>query len=125
MGGGHRPVRGPPLPSPPPHDSLPLCPDATQLFGRFGSLSRCVLPPSRSMALAEFSNAGEAKTAFRALAYKKFKHLPLYLEFAPEGLFHTAADPTRTAKAADSEGARRWQACWVRSEGVTTNPLPP
>lgn len=58
------------------------------------------------MALAEFSNAGEAKTAFRALAYKKFKHLPLYLEFAPEGMFQRAADPTRAAKAADSAGAR-------------------
>lgn len=26
----------------------------------------------------------EAKTAFRQLAYSKFKHLPLYLEWAPD-----------------------------------------
>lgn len=29
----------------------------------------------------------EAKTAFRHLAYSKFKHLPLYLEWAPDKVF--------------------------------------
>jgi multiple RNA-binding domain-containing protein 1 len=30
---------------------------------------------------------GEARTAFTRLAYSKFKHLPLYLEWAPENTF--------------------------------------
>ena len=44
-----------------------------------GSLSRVVLPPSRSIALVEFVSSSHATKAFKALAYTKFKHVPLYL----------------------------------------------
>lgn len=37
----------------------------------------------------EFVESSEAKAAFIHLAYKKFKHVPLYLEFAPEGLLQS------------------------------------
>lgn len=37
--------------------------------------------------LVEFIHNSEAKTAFRQLAYSKFKHLPLYLEWAPDKVF--------------------------------------
>jgi multiple RNA-binding domain-containing protein 1 len=37
----------------------------------------------------EFLEPSEAKTAFTKLAYTKFKHLPLYLEWAPSDTFTT------------------------------------
>jgi len=54
-----------------------------QLFGKHGSLNCLVLAPSRALALAEFLEPSEARAAFRALAYTRFKHTPLYLEWAP------------------------------------------
>ena len=39
------------------------------------------------MALVEFIEASDARKAFKTLAYKKFKHVPLYLEWAPLGCF--------------------------------------
>ena len=57
------------------------------LFGRYGSLLRLVLPPTKAVALVEYSLASNAKVAFKALAYKKFHHVPLYVEFAPADIF--------------------------------------
>jgi multiple RNA-binding domain-containing protein 1 len=42
-----------------------------------------LLPPSRTIALVEFEHSTDAKKAFRKLAYRKFKHVPIYLEWAP------------------------------------------
>lgn len=39
--------------------------------------------------IVEFLEPSEAKTAFTKLAYTKFKHLPLYLEWAPSDTFTT------------------------------------
>jgi len=36
----------------------------------------------------EFVEPAEARTAFRRLAYSRFKHVPLYLEWAPDDTFH-------------------------------------
>jgi RNA recognition motif-containing protein len=47
-----------------------------------------VLPPSRAIALVEFLEVNEAKKAMRSLAYTPFRHVPLYLEWAPTGVFH-------------------------------------
>lgn len=46
-------------------------------------VGRVLLPPSRSVALVEFLVAANARTAFRRLAYTRFQHVPLYLEWAP------------------------------------------
>lgn len=59
------------------------------LFAKFGILGRIVLPPSGVTALIEFLDPSEAKSAFKKLAYSKFKHLPLYLEWAPDKIFKT------------------------------------
>jgi len=58
-----------------------------RLFVKLGSLGRIVLPPSRTMALVEFIESSVAQRAFKSLAYKKFKHVPLYLEWAPSDIF--------------------------------------
>jgi multiple RNA-binding domain-containing protein 1 len=72
--------------------------DLIELFGKFGDLGRVVLPPSRTIALVEFSHQNEAKAAFRKLAFSKFKHLPLYLEWAPVGTFTTPFDKLQAEK---------------------------
>jgi multiple RNA-binding domain-containing protein 1 len=44
-----------------------------QLFERFGSIGRVVLPPTKTLALVEFLEAAEGRKAFKGLAYKRFK----------------------------------------------------
>ena len=44
---------------------------------------RILLPPSRTIALVEYSHSSDAKKAFRKMAYRRFKHVPIYLEWAP------------------------------------------
>lgn len=41
------------------------------------------------LALVEFLEPSEARKAFTKLAYTKYKHLPLYLEWAPDNSFIT------------------------------------
>lgn len=63
------------------------------LFGRHGALARLVLPPSRAIAVVEFADARAAKRAFSGLAYTRFQRVPLYLEWAPVGVFGDAPAP--------------------------------
>lgn len=63
-----------------------------ELFSPQGSLGRVLLPPSGLTAIIEFLEPTEAKRAFTRLAYSKFHHVPLYLEWAPVGVF-VAAKP--------------------------------
>jgi len=59
--------------------------DLTKVFHGIGGdvPQRILLPPSKTAALIEYGHATDARRAFRRLAYKKFKHVPLYLEWAP------------------------------------------
>lgn len=57
------------------------------VFGRFGTLVKVVMPPSRTVSLIEFTTPQEARAAFKHLAYKQFKDAPLFLEWAPTGVF--------------------------------------
>ncbi|KAM6931091.1 putative RNA-binding protein 19 [Xenentodon cancila] len=61
-----------------------------ELFSPHGSLGRVLLPPSGLTAIIEFLEPTEAKRAFTRLAYSKFHHVPLYLEWAPVGVFVAA-----------------------------------
>ena len=66
-----------------PYDTL--LEDLTKVFHGIGGdvPQRILLPPSKSAALVEYGHAVDARRAFRRLSYKKFKHVPLYLEWAP------------------------------------------
>lgn len=57
--------------------------DMVKLFEPFGPLIQVILPPAAISAMVEFAEATHAKKAFSKLAYTNFKHLPLYLEWAP------------------------------------------
>jgi multiple RNA-binding domain-containing protein 1 len=77
--------------------NLPFDTEAAELrhiFEKFGTLGRVVLPPTKAVALVEFFEPSEAKTAFRTLAYSKFKNVPLFLEMAPI----KALTPSKTGK---------------------------
>ncbi|OAD52210.1 putative RNA-binding protein 19, partial [Eufriesea mexicana] len=63
--------------------------DIRQLFAQHGELGRVIMPPSGITALVEFLEPSEARLAFMKLAYTKYKHLPLYLEWAPDNSFTT------------------------------------
>ncbi|KAM5193683.1 putative RNA-binding protein 19 isoform 2-T2 [Mantella aurantiaca] len=60
-----------------------------EVFGRFGDLGRVLIPEGGITAIMEFTEPTEAKQAFRKLAYTKFQHVPLYLEWAPMNVFNT------------------------------------
>jgi len=53
------------------------------LFSQHGDLGRLLMPPFGITAIVEYITQTDAKKAFINLAYSKFKHLPLYLEWAP------------------------------------------
>mmetsp|Transcript_21995 Transcript_21995/g.28297 ORF Transcript_21995/g.28297 Transcript_21995/m.28297 type:complete len:402 (-) Transcript_21995:1148-2353(-) len=52
-----------------------------KIFGRFSDAIEVLLPPSKSLALIKFSHRNDAKKAFKRIAYKRFMHVPLYLEW--------------------------------------------
>ncbi|KAK2080715.1 hypothetical protein QBZ16_000569 [Prototheca wickerhamii] len=92
--------------------NLPYSSDEAELAGLFAEAAgeppaRFVLPPTRALALLEFDDAVEAKRAFRRLAYKNYQHVPLYLEWAPKGIFSgkRAAPKPKTAAAGTQPAA--------------------
>lgn len=79
--------------------------DLRTIFAKHGAVGRVIIPPSKTMAVVEMFEDSEARTAFRSLAYRKFKHVPLYLEWAPEGCLEAAAvTEAANAKAAEEDG---------------------
>ncbi|KAJ3375888.1 hypothetical protein GGF31_003093 [Allomyces arbusculus] len=70
------------------------------LFAKFGDLGRIVVPPAGTVAIVEYLTNNDAKNAFRHLAYKRFKSLPLYLEWAPQNCFEVPYDPAKHARGA-------------------------
>jgi multiple RNA-binding domain-containing protein 1 len=79
------------------------------LFSPFGELGRVLLPPRGVTAIVEFLEPTEAKAAFRKLAYSKFRHMPLYLEWAPMDVFRTAAQRVESKPSENkTKGKLQW-----------------
>ena len=64
--------------------------DLREMCEKFGTLSQLVLPSTRTIAIAEFLESNEARRAFQGLAYKRYRHVPLYVEWAPRDIFKTS-----------------------------------
>ncbi|OMO70468.1 hypothetical protein CCACVL1_18896 [Corchorus capsularis] len=47
--------------------------ELAKMFGKFGSLDKIILPPTKTLALVVFLEPAEARAAFKGLAYKRFK----------------------------------------------------
>lgn len=57
----------------------------SRLFSKYGVLELTAFPQSGLFALLRFTQAQDAKVAFRRLSFKLFQGAPLYLEWAPVG----------------------------------------
>ncbi|CAH0476730.1 unnamed protein product [Peronospora belbahrii] len=77
--------------------------ELAQLFRKHGEIGRFLLPPSKTLAVVEFLEPSEARKAFRSLAYKKYQHVPLYLEWAPVKLLDQSASASSSAKESVSD----------------------
>ena len=53
------------------------------IIHRFGAIDSFLIPPSKTVGLIEFIEPSEARKAFNGLAYRRYHHVPLYLEWAP------------------------------------------
>lgn len=56
------------------------------------------MPPSGTIAVVEFKEKAQARTAFRALAYRKLKDSALFLEMAPKYALEEGAIPKKEAE---------------------------
>ena len=74
------------------------------LFRGYGQLAQTLLTPSSTLGLVEFLEVGEARRAFRSLAYHKHRGVPIYLELAPTGLLQPNA-PTGSLGARSTNAA--------------------
>lgn len=64
----------------------------------FGTVTRVLMPPAGTIAVAEFSDSPSARAAFASLAYSRFKDTVLFLEKAPVGLFIPGFAPDQSAE---------------------------
>lgn len=81
--------------------------ELAQLFRKHGEIGRFLLPPSKTLALVEFFEPSEARKAFRSLAYKKYQHVPLYLEWAPVKVFTKPSSAASSGQSGEQKGIKR------------------
>lgn len=95
--------------------------DIKKVFNKHGVLNRVVLPPSGVTAIIEFAEPAEARASFKKLAYSKFFNLPLYLEWAPVGVFSRPASTQElsTVKISLEEEVKPKEPFEVRPDPVT------
>ena len=72
-----------------------------KLLEPYGTVTKLLLPPTGTIAIAEYEHASQAKSAFKALAYRKLGDSLIFLEKAPKDLF----SPTTTASSGKSSVA--------------------
>lgn len=76
--------------------NLPFALDEEELKSMFtdmGTVLRWILPPSHTLAFVEFSSNQDASRAFKSLTFKRYKSVPIYLEWAPRDIFdHSKKD---------------------------------
>lgn len=75
-----------------------------EVFERYGALKKLEIGPFNTLALAEFENEKQAKTAMKNLAYHKFNYLmPLYLEYAPLSISRDHTKKTKKERQLEEE----------------------
>ena len=91
------------------------------LFEPFGLPARIVLPPRGISALVEFSQASVAKKIFKKLAYTEFKDLPIYLEWAPCGVFEANDSNGKTETIVEEESMGQGSTVFVKNLNFKSN----
>eukprot|EP00580_Thalassiosira_gravida_P013877 CAMPEP_0201682814 /NCGR_PEP_ID=MMETSP0494-20130426/51808_1 /ASSEMBLY_ACC=CAM_ASM_000839 /TAXON_ID=420259 /ORGANISM="Thalassiosira gravida, Strain GMp14c1" /LENGTH=907 /DNA_ID=CAMNT_0048166577 /DNA_START=501 /DNA_END=3224 /DNA_ORIENTATION=+ len=94
--------------------------DLTKVFHGIGGdvPQNILLPPSKTAALVEYGHATDARRAFRRLAYKKFKHVPLYLEWAPMEAEGKRESPTSEGDATNHDVPKQGSSDTVTKQGL-------
>ncbi|KAK7520509.1 hypothetical protein IWZ03DRAFT_139930 [Phyllosticta citriasiana] len=64
-----------------------------KMFEDHGKVTRFLMPPSGTIAIVEFAQPPQARSAFASLAYRKIKDSILFLEKAPKDLFKEGVKP--------------------------------
>jgi len=79
--------------------------ELSEIFSKHGEMGRLLMPPFGITAIVEYIDSSDAKKAFQNLAYSKFKHTPLYLEWAPVGVLsgEVTAKPEEEDEEKDGE----------------------
>jgi multiple RNA-binding domain-containing protein 1 len=72
-------------------------------FSRYGLLIRFVLAPNNTMAVAEYVDKKHAENCMKKLSYFEIDGLPLYLEYAPEGLIKSKSSTEDNSKSIRAE----------------------
>ncbi|KAL1195109.1 Polyadenylate-binding protein 6 [Cardamine amara subsp. amara] len=78
--------------------------ELAQMFGKFGSLDKIVLPPTKTLALVVFLEPAEARAAMKGMAYKRYIDAPLKLEWAPGNILEPKTLPDNNEKKSDVGG---------------------
>ena len=63
------------------------------IFEAYGTVKKVLMPPSGTIAIVDLDQAVQAKSAFGALSYRKFKDSILFLEKAPQSIFEVEGIP--------------------------------
>ncbi|PFH36270.1 RNA recognition motif-containing protein [Besnoitia besnoiti] len=80
--------------------------DLLRLFERVGPLARFLLAPSKTVAIVQYEREKDAEVAFRRLAYRQYKGVPLFLEKAPVNVFVEREEEKQQARKAAAEEIR-------------------
>ena len=64
------------------------------LFDGYGSVKRLLVPPSGTIAIVQMEHPGHARSAFKALAYRRLRDTVLFLEKAPKSIFNGRPRPS-------------------------------
>ncbi|GFS21777.1 multiple RNA-binding domain-containing protein 1 [Elysia marginata] len=68
-----------------------------EIFSKHGTVNRVLMPPSGITAIVEYLEPSEARKGFMKLNFSKFRSIPLYLEWAPMGVFIKPAQAKQTS----------------------------
>ncbi|XP_072456462.1 probable RNA-binding protein 19 [Notamacropus eugenii] len=93
-----------------------------EIFSRYGSLGRVLLPEGGITAIVEYLEPLEARRGFTSLAYSKFHDVPLYLEWAPMGVFSN--HPPQKREQGDKPGGKEAVQNEAGPEGEDTENTP-
>lgn len=105
---------------------LPAGTDVTQLrerFERYGALVRCALAPSRTVAVMQYLDENQASVAFKKLAFSRFLHVPMYLEWAPEDVFTQSSSSTSANIPLPEEGEKETPTIFVKNLNFKTSDI--
>ncbi|KAF7456849.1 multiple RNA-binding domain-containing protein 1 [Cryptosporidium felis] len=66
--------------------------DLQKICSPFGQINRLCMSPSRTIAIVQYLEESSANHAFKKIAFKRLKGVPLYVEWAPMTIFSSNSD---------------------------------